>query len=393
MGFSILRKNEKNTGFTEVTIQEIAAAAADLNIRLLALRTCVSLIANAVGKCEFQTFRNRQPVKEREYYMLNIEPNINQNSTMFWHEFIYKLCTENGGLAIATKHRSGHEMLVVADSWEKPERYPAKQNEYKHVRVGSVTYDKTFREHEVLHVKLNHMDIHSVLEALYTSYSKLISAAEKGYRKSKGDRLKVKVTQVEQGTDKFSENFQKLMENQVKAWVNSDNGVLPEFEGYQYSEMGKERTSENTRDIRALVDDIFTFTARGFCIPPVLVTGDVADTKDAVNRWLTACIDPLCDQIEEELIRKRYGYDEWIKGNFVHIDTTTIQHFDLFSNAASVEKLIGSGAFSINDVLAAAGLPEIDAPWAKRHWLTKNFDAVEAAARAVDNGEKGGNGA
>ncbi len=390
MGFSIWRKSEKNSGFAEVSIEEITAAAADLNIRLLALRTCVNMICNAIGKCEFMTFKNGKPVKEHEYYMLNIEPNINQNSTMFWHEFVYKLCTENEALAICTKHRSGQEMLVVADAWEKPEKYPAKQNEYKSVRVGAVTYDKTFRESEVIHVKLNHMDIHSVIAQLYASYSRLISAAETRYRKSKGDRLKVKVSQIEQGSENFTGNFKKLMDEQVKAWINSDSGVLPEFEGYQYSEMGKDRDQENSRDIRALVDDIFTFTARGYCIPPVLVTGDVADSKDARSRWFTTGIDPLCDQIEEELTRKRYGYDDWQEKSFVHIDTTTIQHFDLFSNAASVEKLIGSGAFSINDVLVAAGLPEINEPWAKKHWLTRNFDGIEAAARTADNGGDGG---
>ena len=67
-----------------------------------------------------------------------------------------------------------------------------------------------------------------------------------------------------------------------------------------------------------------------------------------------------------------------------------MRHFDLFSNAANVEKLIGSGAYSINDVLRAAGHAEIDAEWAKIHWLTLNIGNIEQAARAI-NTEKGGN--
>lgn len=375
-----------------VKIEEMVEAAQELNIRLLAFNVCVNMIANAIGKCEFKTFRGGKPVKDVEYYMLNYEPNINQNSTMFWHEFIYRLITDNEVLAISTKHRDGHEMLVIADSWERPEKYPARMNEYRGVQVGEVTYTKTFRENDVIHLKLHDKDIKPVLDGIYQSYYKLLSAAQKNYTRSRGIRLKVKVNQVAEGTDDFAKNFKAIMDDQVRPWIRSDNGVLPEFDGYEYSDMNRDNAAktDNTRDIRALVDDIFVFTARGLGITPVLITGEVADSKDAMTRTLTTCIDPLCEQIQEELTRKRYGLEEWRKGNFIQIDTTAIIHFDLFANAANVEKLIGSGAFCINDVLAAAGLPEIDEPWARKHWLTLNIGTMEAAARAAENGGKGG---
>lgn len=388
-------KGGGSSGYTQVEVQEIVAASQELQIRIMALQVCVNMIANFVGKCEFRTFRDGKPVKDREYYMLNVEPNINQNSTMFWHEFIYRLCTDNEVLCISTQARDGHEMLVVADSWDRPEKYPAKRNEYKGVTAGQVTYKKTFREEEVLHLKLNNENIQQVLAGIYSSYSKLLSAAQKGYTRGRGVRLKVKVDQLASGEKDYQTEFKSLMDTQVAPWIKSDSGVLPQFEGYEYTDMNKDGgyKVETTRDIRALIDDIFTFTARGLGITPVLVTGDVADTKDALTRTLTTCIDPLCDQIQEELIRKRYGFEEWKKGNFVQIDTTTIVHFDMFANAGNVEKLIGSGAFSINDVLAAAGLPEIDAPWARKHWLTLNIGTMEAAARAAENGGEGGKGA
>lgn len=395
MAISFLRwlTGGKSAGNTkEVSVEEMEAAVQELSIRTMAFQVCVNMIANFIGKCEFKTFQKGKPVQNAEYYMLNFEPNINQNSTMFWHEFIYRLAMDNEVLAISTKHRDGHEMLVVADSWDRPDKYPAKMNEYRNVRVGEVTYNKTFRENEVIHLKLNNENIKPVLDSIYGSYYKLISAAQKSYTRNRGIRLKVKVAQVAEGDDDFAKEFKQLMDDQVKPWINSDSGVLPEFEGYEYSEMGKDNPAkaENTRDIKSMVDDIFVFTARGFGITPVLITGEVADAKDAMIRTLTTCIDPLCDQIQEELTRKRYGFEEWQNGNFIQIDTTTIIHFDMFANAANVEKLIGSGAFSINDVLAAAGLPKIDEQWADKHWLTLNIGTMEAAARAAENGGKGG---
>ena len=377
----------------KVTMQEIMEAAAELQIRDLALTVCVNMIANAVGKCEFQTFVNGKSVQGDEYYTWNIEPNINENSTMFIHRLIDKLCRENEVLVISTTHKDGHEMLVVADDFARPKRYPQKMNTYTDVRVGEVTYRKTFKESEVLHLVLNNKNAQEVVSRLYASYSKLISAATKSYTWAQGTHLKVKVDQTESAAEGFTKDFADMINEQVKPFMQGDNAVLPEFDGYEYDNLGgTANTERSTRDIRALVDDIFDFTAQSLNIPPVLIKGTVQGTQDAMTRWLTTCIDPLCDQLQEEIIRKRYGRDLWQQKTYLHIDTSTITHFDLFANAANVEKLIGSGAYSINDVLAAAGMPKINEPWADLHWLTLNIGTMEAAARAINNGGKGGNG-
>ena len=142
--------------------------------------------------------------------------------------------------------------------------------------------------------------------------------------------------------------------------------------------------------MRNLIEDIFDFTARGFLIPAVLVNGTVQGTADANTRFLTQCIDPICDQLQEEITRKRYGFDEWKKGNFVRMDSSSIIHFDLFANAANVEKLVGSGAFSVNDVLRAANQAPISETWANEHFLTLNIAKIQEAAQQL-SAQKGDN--
>ena len=139
----------------------------------------------------------------------------------------------------------------------------------------------------------------------------------------------------------------------------------------------------HTRDIRALIEDIFEFTARSFLIPAVLVQGTVEGTADANNRFLTYCIDPLCDQLQEEINRKRYGYEEWKRGNYLRVDSSSIIHFDIFENAANVEKLIGSGAFTINDVRRAAGQSAIPELWADEHFMTLNISTMTESTKTV----------
>ena len=376
-------------GCGDITCTELWEAVQEYRLRELAFHVCVNTIANAVGKCEFKTFRNGQPIRENEYYLWNVEPNINQNSTEFLHKLIYKLYSDNEALVIATKHRSGAEMLVVADSFEPPQVYPAKMNEYKGVVVGEVSYQKTFRENEVLHFRLNAVNVKPVLEAMTQSFNSMLALAIKNYSWGSGKHMKVHINQTEQQDPEFAQKFREMINEQIKPFFDSDSALLPEFDGYDYSEFPANATgtaaNRTTRDIRSLADDIFDFTARAFQIPPVLLFGDVAGTQDAMTRWLTTCIDPLCDQIQEEINRKRYGKDLYLRGNYVLVDTSTIIHFDMFQNASNVEKLIGSGAFSINDVLAAANQPRINEPWANAHWLTLNISPIDQAARTVES--------
>lgn len=401
MGISITRwllsKFGSSGTSADVAYVEMCAALEEYRIRELAFNTCVSMIANAIGKCEFKTYTENIEFKGYEYYLWNVEPNVNQNSTAFLHKWIYQLYSNNEVLIISTKHREGRELLAVADTFEKPLEYPQKMQEYKGVVVGEVQYEKTFKENEVMHLRLNHCDVKPVLDGLYQSYIRLVQAAMKSYLWANGKHYKVHVEQIaqagkvgEDGKD-WSDQFSEILNNQAKPFLESLNGILPEFDGYKYEDIGgKPDAQRSTRDIRALVDDIFDFTARVFCIPPVLLFGDVAGTQDAMQRWLTTCIDPLCDQMQEEIIRKRYGFEEWKKGNFVRIDTSAILHFDIFGNAANIEKLVGSGAFSINDILKATGQSEITEDWASQHFLTKNIGTIEDVANAIDvkGGEK-----
>ena len=71
------------------------------------------------------------------------------------------------------------------------------------------------------------------------------------------------------------------------------------------------------------------------------------------------------------------------------MDTSSIIHFDLFANAANVEKLVGSGAYTINDVRRAANQATINEPWADEHFMTRNISDMGEATRNLSTQEGG----
>lgn len=373
----------------EVCVRDLMNASEEYRIRELAFHICVSMIANAIGRCDFRTFENGKEVREEDYYLWNVDPNVNQNSTAFLHKLIYNLYASNEALIVPVRRRGPLDAIVVADDWQVPQPYVTRQNEYKSVQVDEMIFDKRFREEDVFHLKLNHCNVKPVLEGLSRSYTRLIATAMNNYIWANGQHWKVTVDQIAGGQENWSQDFQKMVEEQIKPFLNAKSAVLPEMNGYKYELIGKATDAQrDAAHVKNMIQDIFDFTANAFLIPPVLLRGQVEGIADANNRFLTNCIDPLADQLGEEITRKRYGFDGWKHGWYMRVDTSAIGHFNLFDNAPAVEKLIGSG-YSYNDVQRAAGGQEIDEPWAKEHFLTKNFARAEELLKGgEDNAAK-----
>ncbi len=352
-------------------------------IRELAFWSAVNMIANSISKCEFKTFLNGNEVKDREYYLFNIEPNRNQNSSAFIHQWISQLYRKNECLIIEEKGQ-----LLVADSYiRKP--YALLDDVFTGVTVGDFTFNRSYTQAEVLYFRLSEQDMRKVTSGLYESYGKLITYGMKSYQKSRGNRGTLNISTLAQGKVDYKETVEKLLNERFKTFFNAENAVLPLFDGYSYTDIGsKTYSNEGTRDIRAMMDDISDFTAKGFGIPPALLRGDVAGIKDALESFLTFCVDPLCDMLQEEINRKRSGYAGFKAGTYLQIDTKAIKHVDLLSVSTAIDKLVASGAFCINDIRKLVGEEPIDEPWAWQHFMTKNYSTVADLLAALEGGEE-----
>lgn len=343
------------------------------------------MVANALGRCEFRTFRAHEEVKDNYYYRWNIEPNLNQNSTAFLHKLVTRLFWDNEALIVNPYDLAGgdKDALIVADSWTASDPHPSKPTVYSDIMVDDMTFHRKLREDNVIHLTLHHVNVRPVIERMAANLEKLADAAARDEEWRRGKHLKVHVDQITQGEDGWETKFTNTLQKQVSPFLQNPNSILPEFDGYKY-ELMEASDAGDTRDIKELCEDIFEYTARGFLIPAVLVNGKVEATTDAQTRFLTWCVDPICDQLQEEIIRKRYGYEEWQKGNYIRVDSSAVNHFDIYDNAPEVEKLVGSGAYTVNDVLRAANQPTINAPWANEHFLTRNIARMDEVAASLD---------
>ena len=123
---------------------------------------------------------------------------------------------------------------------------------------------------------------------------------------------------------------------------------------------------------------MFEIVAQAFQIPVSLMLGNITNMNEIVKVFLTFCIDPIADMISEELTRKTCGdYDNWAKGNYIKVDTSTINHIDILDVAEKADKLIASGTCCIDEVRSIIGFDRLNTEFSQQHFITKNYDTVE----------------
>lgn len=343
----------------------------------LAVETCIDLIANAISTCEFQTFEKGLQVRKNNYYLFNVSPNQNQNSSEFLHKLVHHLCYDNECLVIM---QDG--MLYVADDYETVE-YAMKENYYKNVQVGEFTFNKIFKESEVLHFKLSDENIRKVIDLLYESYGKILSSAMGIYKRANAKRFLVKGKFLKSHNEKEQEAANELFNRQFKAWLEADKaGAMMHIgENIALEDMsgnGKGGNPvANSRDIRALVDDIFDFTALGFHVPKALLKGDLADIEKQVDSFLMFCIKPIANLLNAEFNRKIFRKEEYLERSYIKVDTSKIKILDIVNLATAADKFFAIGVNSINDNLELLGREPLNEVWANKRFVTKNYQMVE----------------
>lgn len=367
-----------------ISVNGATYVPAEVNVQLqkAALHICKDYIASAISKCEIRTFLRGKEVFGAEYYLWNYSPNLNQTSTEFWRDVIYKLY-ESGEVLIVP---IGKQMMV-ADAFEK-ERYELKPTIFSRITRGSLTLNRTFDSASAIYLTLpDSVRPDNLLSGINDVINGTLQEAIEKYHFEGGERGTFEYEAMKTGDEEYAAAIQKLLDEDFAAYFKARNAVVPIYAGTKYTPQVN-RTGQNTSivgDITALLDQSIKTTAQAMKIPPSLILGEVADTKTAVSNFLSFCIDPLTDMIAEAINSVRYG-EEVLKGSYVSVDTSYIEHVDVFSLATSIDKIRAASILNTNEIRRKISEPRVNELWADEYAITKNYESVSKAG-----GEGNGN--
>jgi len=358
--------------------------SSELFFKELAIQSCVNLISNAISKSEFLTYDKGKEVKDKNYYLLNVEPNQNKSASKFWRDVVHKLVYENESLVI--QHNG---MFYVAESFTV-EKFAFKENIYSAVVVEDYVLKDKFNESEVFHFELHNTAMKTLIDGIYTSYGSLLAYSKETYKRSNAKRGTLDVPTNYPQTEKAQEQLELLLSKRFKKFFEAEGGaVLPLTNGLKYTDLTSTgfKTGSDSRDIRALVDDVFDYVAIALQIPPQLLKGTVADTDKAMNNLLTFCINPIGELLTDEINRKYFGKKLFLEKTYTKLDTSKIKAVDIKEIAGALDVLFRIGANSINDNLRAMDREIIDEDWANERFVTKNYQSVKELKGGESNGD------
>lgn len=387
----LLRKDEAESKATgqEVTVgdfldADVSASLTGLEIYLcrMAFWAIVRKIGAAVGAVEWETSRRGKKVKAREYWAWNYSPNPNQTREEFFQRLIGQLYQHQEALIVET--REGFR--YVADAFSVEEKLSG--NIYQDISVNGESVPGVFRASDVLHLSLEGERLRRILVAIASAEGQLLKSTSANYLRGQGVRGILRIDDTAEADPDFDATYDDLVNEKFKKYFASENAVLPLFNGYDFKERQEISGSSKanlvgTRDIRNLIDDIVELTARTLGVPVSIATGkDVTDAD--FKTFMTQTVLPLAKMIAGEINRKLYGRDLVYAGTYVAPNLAGVRYTDMLDVANPIDKLIGSGAFCVNDIRIRLGMDVIDEPWAWQHWMTRNYSAVEEALNGLD---------
>lgn len=416
---SPVRVNEDNKT-TEMRKQQslifenyISGMKKETAFKAYALQLCINRISNAIVKCDFNTFNKGTNEPGTVWYQLNVEPNQNQNAADFWNKVIEQMVMNEEGALIVQDSMTGE--LLAADSFTV-KKYAFKPNSYAYVLINGYTIQHSFSEKEVMHLRLNNSKIKAIFDGIYSEYSTFLDGAIRNYNRSNAikyalnidatfDQLKNKPVLDEDGNQvikdglpltEYDDVIDDMFENRLKPVFSEKDSVTPLESGLGLSDLnatGNSKSSgsaanKTTRDISAMVDDIINMAADAFAIPRGLLKGDTADVNSMTDNFISLCINPIAEQIEDEINRKLYGKDNVLKHTYCRVKTEHIRNSDITKLATSAELMSRIGAWSLNDILAFIGEESINEDWADKHIMSKNYALIEDALKGGENNEE-----
>lgn len=391
----------------EVTMTKVKAADfLDANVQTsvtgletylyrMAFWSVVRKIGAAVAAVEWETYRRGKKVKAKEYWSWNYSPNPNQSRQEFFQELVGRLFLRQEAIVVETRDGCRY----VADGFSVTNSLSG--DIYRDVTARGESIPGAFPIGDVLRFTISGERIGGILAAVTAAEGQLLKSSVANYLRSQGVRGTLKINDTAEADPDFEDTYSDLVNNKFKKYFSSENAVIPLFNGFDFSEKpttGGSSKSElvGTRDIRNMMDDIIELTAQAMGVPVSIATGKNVTDAD-FRTFLTSSVIPVATMIASEANRKIYGRDLVFAGTYITANTAAVRYNDIFDVANPIDKLVGSGAFCINDVRRRLGETVIEEPWAWQHWMTKNYSSVEDLLTEADGGtpdrgggEKGG---
>ncbi|KAA0547567.1 phage portal protein [Bacillus sp. BGMRC 2118] len=378
MGFldTILRRNSELEFLFDLDLPYDSTHNAYL--KKVALETCINFIGRTISQSDFRIMKNGKRQLDDWHYLLNVRPNTDQSAADFWQKFIYELIHENEVLVVLTDTND----LLIADSFNRNE-YALYPDVFTDVTVKDYTFQRSFRMDEVIYLTYNNEKLTKFMSGMLEDYAELFWRMIETSKYSNQIRATVGIDSTQSLTTENQTKLQNFIDKLFTSFKKNALAIVPKLKGFDYNEVTDGANSgRSVEEIiklkKSLIDDVANILG----IPNALVHGELAEYETSIKAYVKFCIGPLIKKIRDELNAKLIDKKEYLSGS--RIDVRGVTEMNPLEVADAVDKLIGSMAYTPNEVRVKLGDEPSSDPRLDEHYFTKNYQS----ANAVEGGEK-----
>ncbi|MFS0878275.1 phage portal protein [Solibacillus isronensis] len=352
------------------------------HMRKLAIDTCASFLARTISQAEFRVKENGKYTKNELYRRLNLRPNVNQTASTYWQKTVYKLVYENECLII----KSDTDDLLVADSFVHNSK-AVYEDTFSQVTVNGYTFERVFKQSEVLHLKFANEKLSPLIDALYKDYGELFGRILSSQKRKNQIRSTVNIDAMTSKSDEGMANVQDFIDRAYKSFSEKDVAFVPQMPGFEYKEhfSGGGNGILSVDEINKVTDGFFDQVALALGIPIPLIRGDMADVEKVTKNYMMYTIKPLVKKISDEINAKFVEPQDYLNGDIVTVKVPN--YLDIFDLSNAVDKLRSSGIMNGNEIRTELGLEEVDIPQLNSYFITKNYSDVMPSEENLKGGE------
>ncbi|MDD6788655.1 MAG: phage portal protein [Lachnospira sp.] len=371
--FNFLTQNKK--GELVDILDAIAANTTRLNLAAMAQDRAVDLIADAIAKSEIVITDGHNRRYDKQYYRLNVQPNLNQTGTDFWRGVVRKMLKEGECLVVRVADQYFQAETYTADS------YVMHEKTYKDVTItdGRNTYmlDTIFPESSVLMFQLRNESKLIKAASVMQAYDSILSALSqmeilqnKGIFKYKYDANGAFVHRNPDGSVK-----RLVIDDVVKDVVDKITAagitIIPQSQGTDLTYLGIE-SKTSAAEITSIASEINAEAARVYNIPVGVFNCQITEQSDATNEFITYSVQPVAETITDSLNAKLVGMDDYIRGERCFVWLAHYKHIDILDAADKLDKLRADG-WSFDELRELVGYEPLNTDFSTARAITKNY--------------------
>lgn len=387
----ILDKIFKNSEGEYVNIIDILFRKNDYQnyIYTLAEAHAIDLIAKTIAKCEIQVFETKnKKVEETKgdlYWLLNLQPNYNENGTRFIYKLVVKLLEDKKALVIINK-KVKTNWLYVADEYDASIDILYGKT-FSNISISddegnTLRLEKTYNQNNSIYYSLENTNLSKASASFKDNTTKILKAVQTSFIRGNTSKWRLKnpggqPTMIDAKTKKEI-SYEDYKNKITKGLLSEEEAIIMLSEIFDLINLNKDN-SKNLSDFETAFIRIGSTVAQKWNIPLDVFFGNRTEKSTGNNDFITFGLDTYFELLEDGFNISLVGKEDYLKGEYVQFNRTNITHKDVLDCATGIDKLTAN-RFSRNEINKLLKLPQIDENWANEHSITKNYGEVKGGA-------------